>query len=120
MSLTKKILLSELACAKAEKLPVQVFGHDVWVKPVSEFQRSRRLAKLYGKSGQISEDVMANARLFTIVDHLCDKDGESLFEESDVKDLSQMDSLAIDVIVNAIEEWSTDRAGKAQGRLKDS
>jgi hypothetical protein len=118
MSLTKKTLLSELACSKAEKLPVKLFGHEVWVKPVSEFQRSRRIAKLYGKGGQISEEVMANARLFTIIDHLCNKDGEPFFNEQDVDELSQLDSLAIDVLVNAIEEWSSKRAGKVQGRSK--
>lgn len=119
MSLTRKTLLNELACTKAEKLPVKVFGHEVWVRPVSEFQRSRRIAKLYGKKGELSEEVMANARLFTIVDHLCDKDGEPFFTESDIDELSQLDSLAIDVLVNAIESWSSERAGKVQGRSED-
>ena len=92
MSLTKKQLLAELVCTKPEKLKEQVFGQEAWVKPVSEFQRSRRLAALYGKDGEVSRDAIRKARLYTIVDHLCDQDGENLFKESDIKDLMELDA----------------------------
>jgi hypothetical protein len=49
---------------------------------------------------------------------LCNKNGEPFFNEQDVDELSQLDSLAIDVLVNAIEEWASKRAGKVQGRSK--
>jgi len=118
MSLTKKQLLDELVCTKPEKLPKKVFGQDAWVKPVSEFQRSRRLASLYGKDGQVSREALRKARLYTVIDHLCDQNGEPLFQESDLKELMEFDALKIDVIVSVIEEWVTAREGKILGVSK--
>lgn len=118
MSLTKKHLLAELVCQKPEKLKQQVFGQDAWVKPVSEFQRSRRLAALYGKDGQVSRDAIRKARLYTIVDHLCDKDGNALFSESDIKELMELDALKLDVVIGCIESWVSDREGKILGESK--
>lgn len=119
MSLTKKTLLKELACAKPDKLPAKLFGEDVWVRPVSEFQRSRRLANLYSKSGEISKDALTRARLFTVVDHLCDNNGEPVFDENDINDLQQLDALKLDILVSAIEEWSNEREGNVRGRSKN-
>ncbi len=118
MSLTKKQLLDELVCSKPEKLPKRVFGQDAWVKPVSEFQRSRRLAALYGKDGNVSREALRKARLYTIIDHLCDENGDGLFEESDLKELMQFDALKIDVIVSVIEDWVSAREGKILGVSK--
>ncbi len=118
MSLTKKQLLDELVCSKPEKLPKRVFGQDAWVKPVSEFQRSRRLAALYGKAGNVSREALRKARLYTIIDHLCDENGDGLFEESDLKELMQFDALKIDVIVSVIEDWVSAREGKILGVSK--
>jgi hypothetical protein len=118
MSLTKKQLLAELVCEKPEKLPEKVFGQEAWVKPVSEFQRSRRLASLYGKDGEVSRDAIRKARLYTIVDHLCDQDGNSLFKEADIKDLMELDALKLDVVINCIEKWVQKREGKILGGLK--
>ena len=118
MSLTKKQLLDELVCSKPEKLPKRVFGKDAWVKPVSEFQRSRRLAALYGKDGNVSREALRKARLYTIIDHLCDENGDGLVEESDLKELMQFDALKIDVIVSVIEDWVSAREGKILGVSK--
>ena len=119
MSLTKKNLLAELACSKPDKLPVKLFGHEMWVKPVSEFQRSRRLASLYDKKGQVDNDAIRRARIYTIIDHLCDKDGESIFKDSDVKELLELDALKVDMLTHAIEEWATKREGKLTGGSKN-
>jgi len=118
MSLTKKQLLDELVCSKPEKLPSEVFGMDAWVKPVSEFQRSRRLAAIYGKGGEISKDAIRKARIYTIIDHLCDEEGNSLFNESDAKDLMELDALKLDIVINAIEKWVVEREGKILGGSK--
>jgi len=118
MSLTKKQLLDELVCSKPEKLKEKVFGQDMWVKPVSEFQRSRRLASIYGKDGEISKDAIRKARIFTIVDHLCDEEGNSLFAESDIKELMDLDALKLDIVINSIEKWVVEREGKILGGSK--
>ena len=118
MSLTKKQLLDELVCSKPEKLPKRVFGQDAWVKPVSEFQRSRRLAASYGKDGHVSREALRKARLYTIIDHLCDENGDGLFEESDLKELMQFDARKIDVIVSVIEDLVSAREGKILGVSK--
>jgi hypothetical protein len=118
MSLTKKHLLDELVCSKPEKLPEKIFGQDAWVKPVSEFQRSRRLAALYGKGGEVSRDAIRKARIYTVIDHLCDQDGNNLFGESDVKDLMELDALKLDIVISCIEKWVVEREGKIQGGSK--
>ena len=115
MSLTKKTLLAELACSKPEKLPEQLFGHDVYVRPVSEFQRSRRVAYLHDNEGKFAKDAVRKARMYTVIDHLCDAKGESLFDEKDMKDLLEMDALKLDVLINAIEDWVSKREGKIKG-----
>ena len=117
-SLTKKTLLAELAVSKPERLPVKLFGHEVWVKPVSEFQRSRRLSSLYTKNGEVDREALRMSRLYAIVDHLCDKDGEPLFKEADVKELLEVDSLKLDLLTDAIETWAEKREGKLKGGSK--
>ena len=119
MSLTKKTLLAEFVCSKPEKLQAKVFGHDVYVKPVSEFQRSRRLSSLYSKDGTVDKEALRKARIYTIIDHLCDKDGESIFKDSDVKELLELDALKLDMLTHAIEEWATKREGKLTGGSKN-
>lgn len=115
MSLTKKTLLAEFVCSQPEKLEAKVFGHEVYVKPVSEFQRSRRLSSLYGKDGSIDKDAIRKARIYTIIDHLCDKEGTNLFVDSDVKELLDLDALKLDVLMKKIEEWVESREGKILG-----
>jgi len=112
MSLTKKILLSELACSKPEKLPEKFLGHDVWVRPVSEFQRSRRVASMTDNQGNIKKDVMATARLHVVIDHICDKNGEPLFTDKDMKELSGLDALKLDSLLKQVETWQASREGK--------
>lgn len=119
MSLTKKTLLKELACSKPQKLSKKLFGQDVWVKPVTQFQKSRRLASLYNKSGEVVTDSLGRARIYTIVDHLCDKDGNPLFDESDISDLEQLDALKSDILISEIEQWSAEQEGNVRGRSND-
>lgn len=112
MSLTKKNLLSQLACDKPEKLEGEFFGEDLYVRPVSEFKRSRRLAELLGKDGNPSRDGLQRARVMTIIDHLCDKDGQPIFDERDLADLLEMDALKLDLLTSAIESWVSEREKK--------
>ncbi len=118
MSLTKRTLLDELVVSKPEKLKEKVFGHEAWVKPVSEFQRSRRMSSLVDDNGKVDSKQMMKARVYTLIDHLCDKDGVGLFTDKDVKDLMEVDAFKLDYINSLIEEWVASREGKFKGESK--
>ena len=118
MSLTKATLLKKAAVSKPSLLG-EFFGEDVYVKAVSELQRSRRMASMYDpKKEQLRSDALQRARCLTLVDHLCDKDGNALFVEKDINDLMLLDAMKIDVLIQAIEDWADGREKKQQGKLK--
>jgi hypothetical protein len=116
MSLTKATLLKKAAVSKPDVLG-EFFGETVYVKSVSEFQRSRRMASLYDmKKEVVREEAIQRARCATIIDHLCDKDGKNLFADKDMKDLMNLDALKMDLLIAAIEEWVRVREGKLLGK----
>ena len=116
MSLTKATLFKKASLSKPDVLG-EFFGETVYVKSVSELQRSRRMASLYdSKKGQMRSDAMQRARCLTIVDHVCNKDGEPLFTDKDINDLMSLDALKIDPLISAIEEWNENRGGKPKGK----
>ena len=112
MSLTKATLLKKAAISRPTVLG-EFFGETVYVKSISEFQRSRRMASMYDmKKERMREDALQRARCLTVVDHVCDENGECLFTEKDVNDIMQLDALKLDILVSAIEEWAEKREGK--------
>ena len=116
MSLTKATLLSKVCVAKPELLG-EFYGLELYVKSVTELQRSRRMSQLFdAKKEQMRPDALQRARCLTLVDHLCDEDGEPLFKESDVNDIMKSDAQKMDVLCKAIEEWSSKREGKPRGK----
>lgn len=116
MSLTKAILLKKASISKPDLLG-EFFGEDVYVKPVSELQRSRRMASMYDvKKDQMRSDALQRARCLTVVDHLCDEKGECLFTEKDVNDLMALDAMKLDLLVSAIEDWADKREKKHLGK----
>ena len=116
MSLTKATLLKKAAVSKPEVLG-EFFGETVYVKPVSELQRSRRMAQMYDmKKEKMRVDAIQRARCLTIVDHLCDEEGKALFTEKDVNDIMALDAMKLDLLVSAIEEWADGREGKHKGK----
>ena len=120
MSLTKATLLKKAAVPKPELLGV-FFDEEVYVRSVSELQRSRRMSSLYDvKKDQVRSDAIQRSRCLTIVDHLCDKDGNALFTEKDVNDIMELDALKVDLLINAIEEWAGKREKKLLGGSKGS
>lgn len=120
MSLTKAILLKKAAVSKPELLG-EFFGEKVYVRSVSELQRSRRMSSLYDlKKDQIKGDALQRSRCLTIVDHLCDEEGNALFTEKDVNDIMSLDALKVDLLINAIEEWAGTREKKLLGGSSDS
>ena len=116
MSLTKATLLKKAAVAKPDVLG-EFFGETVYVKSVSELQRSRRMASLYDmKKEKVREEAMLRARCATIIDHICDEKGKPLFTDKDTNDLMGLDALLMDQLVHAIEEWVASREGKHKGK----
>ena len=116
MSLTKATLLKAAAVAKPTNIG-EFFGEDVYVKSVSEFQRSRRIAAMYdAKNERMRDDAVQRARCLLIVDHVCNEDGESVFTDGDVRDLQQLDASKLDILVSAIETWIDTREGKQRGK----
>jgi hypothetical protein len=70
---------------------------------------------LYSKDGTVDKEALRKARIYTIIDHLCDKDGNNLFADSDIKELLDLDALKLDVLTKKIEEWVESREGKILG-----
>ncbi len=116
MSLTKATLLKKAAISKPDELG-EFFGEIVYVKSVSELQRSRRISSLYdAKKDCMRPDAMQRSRCLTVVDHVCDKEGTPLFTDKDVNDLMGLDALKLDLLIKAIEEWVGNREKKQQGK----
>jgi uncharacterized protein (DUF2164 family) len=103
MTLTKKSLLAETPKPTA----VECEGRGtIYVKPLTEFQRSKRLAALWSDKDATSEDARMKMRVHVIVDQLCDEMGKNLFNEGDVKDLLALESSKLDSIVEAISSFN--------------
>jgi hypothetical protein len=116
MSLTKATLLKKAAISKPVVLG-EFFGETVYVKSVSELQRSRRISSLYDpKKDCMRPDAMQRARCLTVVDHVCDEDGGAIFTDKDINELMSLDALKLDLLVKAIEDWVGDNEKKQQGK----
>lgn len=103
MTLTKQSLLAQ----KPKPVKVDAKEHgEVWVKPLSEFQRSKRLADLWSDKDNKSEDARLKLRVNMVVDQLCDEHGKNLFTEGDVKDLLALESGVLDALVEAISDFN--------------
>lgn len=112
MSLTKATLFKKAAIDKPELLG-EFWGEKVYVRSVSELKRSRRLSSMFDhKKDQVRPEAYQRARVLTIVDHVCDKDGNDVFTEKDVNDIMKLDAGKLDSLVKAIEAWSDSRGGK--------
>ena len=115
MTLTKKSLLAETPRPTA----VECEGRGtIYVKPLTEFQRSKRLADLWNDKGDKAEDAKLKLRVNMIVDQLCDEKGKNLFNEGDVKDLLALESSSLDSLVDAIsdfnDKYSSEKNGTAE------
>ncbi len=109
MSLTKKALLEKAAVDKPVKLPQKFFGEDVYVKLPSELKRCRRAAQMFDDKGKAKTNYQERHRVYTIIDSVCDKDGKPVFGEGDVEAIAALDSLKLDGLHTAIQEWVDSR-----------
>lgn len=105
MSLTKKMLLEKAAIEKPHKLDQKFFGEDVYVKLPSELKRCRRAAQMFDSKGNPQNSYRERHRVYTIVDCLCDKNGKMLFTDADVESVAALDSLKLDALHEAIQQW---------------
>ena len=116
MSLTKATLLKKTQPSKPDRLG-EFFGLELYVKPISELQRSRRMAAMYdSKKEMIRPEAMQRARALTIIDHICDENGDSIFTDKDINDVMTMESHKVDLITSAIEAWLGKREKKLLGK----
>lgn len=100
-SLTRDMFLKELVVKPVE---VEVNGVVIYVKPATELQRSKRAAATFDNDGNLNTKYLEKRRVLSLIDHLCDKDGEPLFTEKDTKELQSLDSFQIDPYFLAIEK----------------
>jgi predicted lipoprotein len=116
MSLTKSKLLA--LKPKAVKLEVKGLG-EIWVKPLNELLRSRRLTELFGgKDGSQDPKVAERRRAQMIVDQLCeDESGSSMFSQAEINDILQLDSIQLDALCDAIFNFNEEQEKNALAEL---
>jgi hypothetical protein len=100
-SLTRESFFKDL---KIEPIEVELDGVIFYVRPMSELKRSQRYSAMFDKAGNIDPKFMEKRRVLSLIDHLCDENGEPLFTEKDIKALQDLDSVQIDPYFAAIDE----------------
>ena len=76
-SLTKQLLLDH---CKIEVKEVNIEGLGVlYVKPSTELQRSKRIADMFDKNGNLTNESKQRRRVNLIIDHICDKDSNLVY-----------------------------------------
>ena len=111
MTLTRDKLLKLVP--QVESIKINGFG-DAYIRPQTELLRSRRMAAMFDKNGKPDFKEQMKSRTYCIVDQLCDKDGNLLFTEADIKEINGLDSTQLDNICDAIAEWNDARIEKKE------
>lgn len=108
MTLTKEAL-AEKCKPTSEKMEIPGFG-DVYVRSVSELQRSRRVARLFGSDQAANERNRGLRRVHSIIDQVVDENGDPLFRDTpeDVEFLCSLDGNKLDPLVAAIQQFNGD------------
>ena len=102
-SLTKELLLA--LKPEAKKVEVEGLG-VVYIKPLTELLRSRRMTEAYGKDGKLCQDYKQKMRAKMIVDQLCDEKGEPLFTDADLNDVLNLEGAKLDKLCDAIHDFN--------------
>jgi hypothetical protein len=53
-----------------------------------------------------------------IIDQVCDKDGNPMFTQADLKDILELDGAKLDELVHSILDFNTEDEKKDQGESK--
>jgi len=100
MTLTKATLVDRF------KPKVQEFEHELlgkfYIKQRTELLRCRRIGALWDKSGNAIPEQHARRRAYSLIDQLCDSEGNNLFKESDLDEVLSLASESLDPIMEAI------------------
>jgi hypothetical protein len=111
-SLTKEALLAncklDITCHDVEG-----WG-KVYVKTMTELQRSKRIADMFNDKGDVKPEARIRQRVNVIIDHLCDEKGKPLFTEGDAKDLLALDAVKLDSLVEKLNELIMSEEGNEQ------
>jgi hypothetical protein len=109
MTLTREKLLA----LKPTVSKIEVIGWgDVFVKPLTELQRSKRVAAMFDENTQKSDDAKLKYRVHMLIDQLCDESGNNLFTEGDSKELLSLEGLKLDSLIEAVTDWNESYAGQ--------
>ncbi len=107
-SLTREMFLETLVIKPTK---VELDGVTLYLKPISELKRSQRAAMMITKAGEIDKKYMERRRLYSLIDHLCDENGEPLFTEKDISSLQELDSIQIDPYFKAVMQFTGEDQG---------
>lgn len=103
MTLTRETLLA----LKPVATPIEVEGlGTVFVKPLSELQRSKRLTAMWDEKSDKAEESKIKYRVNMIIDQVCDEEAKPLFTEGDAKDILALQGSKLDNLVNAIGDYN--------------
>ena len=103
-TLTREALLGK-AKPRYEEVDVPGFG-VVGIQACSELRRSHRISKLFDANGNRLEIASVRRRVHMIIDQVMVKQGEPMFQESDVDVLLELDSEKLDPLVHAINNFN--------------
>jgi hypothetical protein len=98
-SVTRESLFADLAIVVKS---VKVLGKLLHVRPISEVRRSARSAEAFDDKGNLRKEFADRRRIYAIIDHVCDSDGELLFTDRDIDKIAEMDSMVVDSYYDAI------------------
>jgi hypothetical protein len=108
VSITRKHFLDDLVTKPSA---VEVNGMTMYVKPISEVKRSSRAASAMDDEGNFKREYLERRRVYAIIDHVCDEDGNPLFTEKDIKQLLQLDSNKLDAFYVAVAQFAEEGMG---------
>lgn len=100
-SLTREKLLALKPAPK--EIEVEGLG-KVFIKPLTELLRARRLSEMYDEKSKINKSAFEKRRANQIIDQVCDEKGDPLFSHDDLRNILELDASSLDSLCNKIDE----------------
>jgi hypothetical protein len=100
-SLTREALLALKPAPK--EIEVEGLG-KVFIKPLTELLRARRLSEMYDEKSKINKSAFEKRRANQIIDQVCDEKGDPLFSQDDLRNILELDASSLDSLCNKIDE----------------
>ena len=118
-TLTRERLLAHAKPSAAQRVELQDLG-TVWIRPRNEVLRIRRIVQYQSSNGTSTTDRKSYYRVDMMIDQLVDEAGEPIFQESDRRELAELDGRKLDPVIAAIEEYNGDDEKKEPGGSTDT